>query len=120
VSEHVPADSPSLLRTGFLIEAEMDSAIDPRSVDIAFESIRAAVSHVYGDSSKVREHAVAAGRTARDQELGLMLAWSSAFEGWMPVAEGKQDRIANAIAQARAMGSDQFLPQLIVFSPKHI
>ncbi len=64
----------------------------------------------------MRVHAEAAAAIARDQDFQLLLAWSSAFEGWAAVVAGHHEqglaRIANGIAEARTMGSDQFLPHL--------
>jgi predicted ATPase len=52
-------------------------------------------------------------RLRRDQDFRLLLAWASALEGWAAVVTGDHERgltqIANAIAEARSTGSDQFL-----------
>lgn len=77
----------------------------------------AAVGQVYRDPTKARMHAVAAATIAREQDFRLMLAWSSAFEGWAAVAEGQHEQgleqIGNGIAEARALGSNQLLSHLV-------
>jgi predicted ATPase len=75
-----------------------------------------AVAHACRQPDRVQVHAKAAVSISRDQDFRLLLAWSSAFEGWAAVTAGNREdglcRIANAIAEARAMGSEQFLPHL--------
>jgi DNA-binding winged helix-turn-helix (wHTH) protein/predicted ATPase len=75
-----------------------------------------AVAQACRQPDRVRVHAEAAAAIARDQDFQLLLAWSSAFEGWAAVVAGDHEqgltRIANGIAEARTMGSDQFLPHL--------
>ena len=75
-----------------------------------------AVAQACREPDRVRVHAEAAAVIARDQDFRLLLAWSSAFEGWAAVAAGDHEqgltRIANGIVEARTMGSDQFLPHL--------
>jgi DNA-binding winged helix-turn-helix (wHTH) protein/predicted ATPase len=81
--------------------------------------LAAAVAQICRHPTNVRKHAVAAATIAREQDFRLMLAWSSAFEGWAAVVEGRHgpglDRIGNGVAEARAMGSNQFQPQLVGF-----
>jgi predicted ATPase len=75
-----------------------------------------AVAQACRQTDRVRAHAEAAGAIARDQDFRLLLAWSSAFEGWAAAVSGNHEegisRIVDAIAEARAAGSDQFLPHL--------
>jgi DNA-binding winged helix-turn-helix (wHTH) protein/predicted ATPase len=75
-----------------------------------------AVAQACRQTDRVRAHAEAAAAIARDQDFRLLLAWSSAFEGWAAAVEGNREeglsRIVNAIAEARATGADQFLPHL--------
>jgi predicted ATPase len=75
-----------------------------------------AVAQACRQTDRVRAHAEAAGAIARDQDFRLLLAWSSAFEGWAAAVAGNHEegisRIVDAIAEARAAGSDQFLPHL--------
>ena len=76
----------------------------------------AAVAHACRQPEQVLAHAEAATSIARDQDFRLLLAWSTVFEGWSAVLAGNcQDghsRIADAIAEARTMGSEQFMPHL--------
>ena len=75
-----------------------------------------AVAQACRKTDRVRTHAEAAAAIARDQDFRLLLAWSSAFEGWAAAVAGNHEegisRIVGAIAEARAAGSDQFLPHL--------
>jgi predicted ATPase len=68
------------------------------------------------DSNQTRSDSQNSHRASALPEWGnfqLLLAWSSAFEGWAAVVAGEHEqglaRIAHAIAEARTMGSDQFL-----------
>lgn len=76
----------------------------------------AATAHACRQLDRVRVHARAAASISRDQDFRLLAAWSSAFEGWTAVLAGDREdglrRIEDAIAQARRMGSEQFLPHL--------
>ncbi len=76
----------------------------------------AAVAQACRQTDRVRTHAEAAGAIARDQDFRLLLAWSAAFEGWAAAVAGNHEEgiglIVDAIAEARAAGSDQFLPHL--------
>lgn len=108
-------------RTDEAVSASEESVQEARDLCHPFSL---ALSHVFAaavgqacrDPIRARAHAVAAAAIARDQDFRLMLAWSSAFEGWAAVAEGRHeqglDLIRSGIAEARAMGSDQFLPHL--------
>jgi DNA-binding winged helix-turn-helix (wHTH) protein/predicted ATPase len=75
-----------------------------------------AVAQACRQPDRVRVHAEAAAEIARDQDFRLLLAWSSAFEGWAAVVMGHRElglaRIANGITEARTMGSEQFLSHL--------
>lgn len=76
----------------------------------------AAVAHACRQPDRVQVHAKAAAAISRDQDFRLLIAWSTVFEAWAAVAAGNRDdalsRIENAIAEARTMGSEQFLPHL--------
>jgi predicted ATPase len=74
-----------------------------------------AVAHACRQTDRVRLHADAAAKIACDQDFRLLLAWASAFQGWAAVDTGDYDGLAcivNAIAGARATGSEQFLPHM--------
>jgi len=76
----------------------------------------AAVAHGCRQTDRMHTHAEAAASISRDQDFRLLIAWSSVFEGWSAVLVGKSEeglrRIADGIAEARRMGSEQFLPHL--------
>ncbi len=75
-----------------------------------------AVAQACRQTDRVRAHAEAATAIARDHDFRLLLAWSSAFEGWAAAVAGNHEKgisqIVDAIAEARAAGSDQFVPHL--------
>jgi predicted ATPase len=75
-----------------------------------------AVGQTCRQRDRVRINADAAVAIARDQDFRLLLAWASALQGWAAVAAGDHEpgltQIADAIAEARSTGSDQFLPYL--------
>ena len=75
-----------------------------------------AVAHACRQPDRMQGHAEAAASISRDQDFRLLIAWSSVFEGWAAVLTGKSEeglrRIADGIAEARRMGSEQFLPHL--------
>lgn len=87
----------------------------PFSLGIA-HLFASAVAHACRQPDRVQFHAEAAASISRDQDFRLLLAWSSAFEGWTAVLAGNPEdglcQIADAIAEARRMGSEQFLPHL--------
>jgi predicted ATPase len=113
--------SALLGRTEDAVRASDDAVALARVLEHPFSL---ALAHVFASAvaqacrqpDRVRVHAEAASAIARDQDFRLLLAWSSAFEGWAAAVEGDHgeglSRIANAIAEARATGSDQFLPHL--------
>jgi DNA-binding winged helix-turn-helix (wHTH) protein/predicted ATPase len=87
----------------------------PFSMALAL-TFRAAVAQSCGDAGSAREHAGAAAAIAREQDFQLMLAWCSAIHGWASIESDAQAAVAaitDAIAAARASGSDQFLPHLL-------
>ncbi len=108
-------------RIGDALRAADDAIAQAQALQHPFSL---ALAHVFASAvaqacrqpERVRVHAEAAGAIARDQNFQLLLAWSSAFEGWAAVVAGDHEqgltRIANGIAEARSMGSDQFLPHL--------
>ena len=108
-------------RIGDAVRASDDAVALAQALEHPFSL---ALAHVFASAvaqacrqpDRVRVHAEAAAAIARDQDFRLLLAWSSAFEGWAAAVEGDHEeglsRIANAIAEARTTGSDQFLPHL--------
>ena len=76
----------------------------------------AAVAHACRQPDRVQAHAEAAASISRAQDFRLLIAWATVFEAWAAVATGNcadaLSRIENAIAEARAMGSEQFQPHL--------
>ena len=113
--------SALLGRTGDAVRASDDAVELAQALEHPFSL---ALAHVFAAGvaqtcrkpDRVRAHAEAAVTLSRDQDFRLLLAWSSAFAGWAAVVAGDHDQglngIKNAIAEARAMGSDQFLPHL--------
>ena len=113
--------SALLGRSGDAVRASDDAVALAQALEHPFSL---ALAHVFASAvaqacrqpDGVRVHAQAAAAIARDQDFRLLLAWSSAFEGWAAVVAGDQQlgltRIENAIAEARTTGSDQFLPHL--------
>jgi DNA-binding winged helix-turn-helix (wHTH) protein/predicted ATPase len=67
-------------------------------------------------TDRVRDHAAAAAVIARDQDFRLLLAWSSAFEGWAAAMEGSRQealsRIVDAMTDARNTGTDWCMPHV--------
>ena len=76
----------------------------------------AAVAHACRQPDRIQAQAEAATSISRDQDFRLLIAWQSVFQGWAVVLAGKSEeglrRIADCIAEARRMGSEQFLPHL--------
>ncbi|HXR77321.1 MAG TPA: AAA family ATPase [Bryobacteraceae bacterium] len=108
-------------RTADAVRASDDAVVLARALEHPFSLALAhvfasAVGHTCRQPDRVRIHAEAAVAIARDQDFRLLLAWASALEGWAAVVVGDQEpglaQIANAIAEARSTGSDQFLPYL--------
>jgi DNA-binding winged helix-turn-helix (wHTH) protein/predicted ATPase len=80
-------------------------------------TFRAAADQSCRDAAGAARYAAEAMAIARKQDFKLMLAWCSVFDGWAAVeqsgsAEGFE-RIQRGIAEARASGSDQFVPHLL-------
>jgi predicted ATPase len=108
-------------RTADAVRASDDAVVLARALEHPFSL---ALAHVFASAvgqtcrqaDRVRIHAEAAVVIARDQDFRLVLAWASALEGWAAVVAGDHEpgltRIANAIAEARSTGSEQFLPYL--------
>jgi predicted ATPase len=69
------------------------------------------------DCVATRNHAAAAVEIAREQEVRLLLAWASAFEGWAEAHEGESkdglQKILKSIASVRAISCGQFQPHLL-------
>jgi len=108
-------------RIGDALRATDDAIALARALEHPFSlalahTFASAVAQACRQPDRVRVHAEAAAAIARDQDFQLLLAWSSVFEGWAAVVAGDHEqgltRIANGIAAARTMGSDQFLPHL--------
>jgi hypothetical protein len=75
----------------------------------------AAVNQTLRAAAETRTHATAARAIAEAGDYRLMLVWSSALEGWAVAEQGDRhgiEMLRSAIAEARAMLSDQFLPHL--------
>lgn len=85
---------------------------------LALAHVFAAAAHQAGrDAKGARKHAQAAAAIAREQDFRLMLAWAAPVEGWAAVEQGQTreglDRIAGGLAEARATGSNTFLPYFL-------
>jgi predicted ATPase len=105
-------------RTADAVRTSDDAVVLAGAVEHPFSM---ALAHVFASAvgqtcrqaDRARIHAEAAVAIARDQDFRLLLAWASALEGWAAVVTGDHERglpqIANAIAEARSTGSDQFL-----------
>ena len=87
----------------------------PFSLALAYVSA-AAVDQARRDAASTREHAVAAMALAREHDFRLQHAWASAFAGWACVELGRGEeglaQIRQGIAETRATGTEQWLPQL--------
>ncbi len=80
-------------------------------------SFRAALDQSCGDVASAGAHAAEGIAIARDQGLGLTLAWCSTIGGWAAARQGDHvgglNQISEGIAAARRSGSDQFQPYLL-------